>query len=161
MRRLASSEPALMLHSKEPSPGKGGKRARSPFTSFQRRVVKGPAPHAGTHAGSSSAASCSAAPAMQADAPPAVWPKWLQDQMSDLETQTRARGREVPYNATKVEKAIAEFREQNFRCRPAHHPERFLNYVLGRPFVVLEPAKNNELSGMLAKPPQANLSLLS
>ena len=58
MRRLASSEPALMLHSKEPSPGKGGKRARSPFTSFQRRVVKGPAPHAGTHAGSSSAASC-------------------------------------------------------------------------------------------------------
>ena len=56
--------------------------------------------------------------------------------MRDLESQKLVRSAPPAANATPVEHANVSFRLNTFRSRPAHHPERFLNYVKGRPVVV-------------------------
>ena len=61
----------------------------------------------------------------------------MTDQMADLENNSRLRADAPAADATPVELANVAFREGTFRQRPAHRPERFINYVNGRPVVVI------------------------
>ena len=73
---------------------------------------------------------------MGAEGPSDAYPKWQRDQMCDLENNELTRAEKPTADATPAERASAAYREGTFRARPAHHPERFINYVNGRPVVV-------------------------
>ena len=128
-----------MLDARIPTGEKGkGKGPRRPFSSFQGRVTERvsdgterPAPAA---AASSSAREGAERPTRKDAA--RRFPKWLNDQFQDLEARKRVRAADPPPDATPVEKANVNFRQNSFRVRPAHNPERFINYVTGRPVVV-------------------------
>ena len=130
---------AAMLDARIPTGGQGkGKSARRPFSSFQGRVTERvpdgterPAPAA---AASSSAREGAERPSREDAA--RLHPQWMNDQFQDLEARKRVRAADPPPDATPVEKANVNFRQNTFRVRPAHNPERFLNYVEGRPVVV-------------------------
>ena len=106
----------------------GGAR-REVFTAFRGRVVTG------TDAEASSSTRGAEGPRPAAD--PSSSPAWMTSQVLDLETCKLVRAAPPACNATPVEKANVYFRQNTFRTRVAHNPERFLNYICGRPVVVL------------------------
>ena len=111
-----------------PAPRSPPNQGRPAFTAFRGRVV---------HGSNVAAASSSSGGAEGPPQGPANVPAWMSTQFSDLEGRKLVRAADPACNATPVEKANAAFRQNTFRVRPAHNPERFINYVCGRPVVVL------------------------
>ena len=129
-RRGGPAQPANMLNSKRPR-----RETRQPFSAWQGHVKKDEKP-AGSSATGAASSSSQAAPAMGAEGPVDAFPKWQRDQMNDLKRNIKTRAEKPAADATPAELASAAFRENTFRARPAHHPERFINYIKGRPVVV-------------------------
>ena len=129
---LTASLLAAMLEARRTG-GKSREEDRPQFSAWQGRVSQQPS--AAAAAGASSSTSKGSSKGAERPSSTAKWPKWTTDQYLDFEHKRLVRAAAPAADATDVEKANTAFRQSTFRVRPAHHPERFLNFVNGRPVV--------------------------